>query len=79
MRLHCGPTRAERTLVRETEQREYLTQWHPFFCLLPRRVGHECVWLETIQRKGRQDYSGYNLVWFFEYRFNPIEEMFREV
>jgi hypothetical protein len=79
MRINCGPTWAERTLVRETARRKYLTQWHPFFCLLPRRVGNQCVWLEYIQRKGRQDYKGYHLSWYFEYRFNPIEEMFREI
>lgn len=77
MRFHCGPSWAERIIVKEQSRRAYLTQWHPFFCLLPRRIGNECVWFETIQRKGRRDYCGYNLRWYFEYRFNPIEELFR--
>jgi hypothetical protein len=68
MRFNCGPSLAERAIMRAQRRNEYLEQWHPFFCLLPRRIGRECVWLEWIQRKGRQGYCGYSLEWFFEYR-----------
>ena len=48
MKINCGPTPEERNKARH----EYLTNWHPFFCLWPRRLGpNDCRWLETIQRK----------------------------
>jgi hypothetical protein len=68
MKFNCGPSLAERVILRSQRKTQRLMQWHPFFCLLPRRVGDQCVWLETIQRKGRQGYCGYTLEWYFEYR-----------
>lgn len=71
MRFNCGPSLAERLIVRSHKRTLYLEQWHPFFCLLPRRVGEQCIWLEYIERKGRQGYCRYSLdlwVWYFEYR-----------
>ena len=68
MRLNCGPSMAERLILRERARSMRLEQWHDFYCLLPRRIGHQCVWLETVQRKGRQGYCGYTLEWHFEYR-----------
>jgi hypothetical protein len=68
MKFNCGPSLAERAILHANSRTMRLQQWHPFFCLLPRRVGHQCVWLETIQRKGRQGYCGYTLEWYFEYR-----------
>lgn len=75
MRFRCGPTWAERRIHKSKQIHQHLTQWHSFYCLWPRRIGDQCVWLEEIQRKGRQVYSGYSLVWLFEYRFNPIKEL----
>lgn len=44
MKFDCGETREEK------EKR--LSNWHDFFCLIPRKVGpHDCRWLETIQRR----------------------------
>ena len=68
MRFNCGPSLSERQIKRANERDARLQQWHPFFCLLPRRIGHTCYWLEWVQRKGRQGYCGYTLEWYFEYR-----------
>lgn len=39
-------------MAREIEWRESVSDWHPFFCLKPRRIDSETVaWLETIERK----------------------------
>ena len=56
MKFNCGPgPETKRKLKRERENAEhrYLIEWHPFFTLLPRRVGeNDCRWLEQIERKG---------------------------
>lgn len=78
MRFNCGPTWAERRILKDEQTHKRLTQWHPFYCWLPRRVDDKCVWLEWIQRKGRQEYCGYSLTYIFQYRFNPIEEMLND-
>lgn len=72
MRFYCGPTADEKQIVAEKEEAR-LQQWHPFFCLRPRRIGRECVWLETVLRKGRLSEYGYNSPeWYFEFRL-PLE------
>lgn len=48
MKFNCGPTPEQRAKARM----ERLTNWHPYFCLWPRRIGpNDCRWLETVQRK----------------------------
>lgn len=67
MRFNCGPTWDERLAV--------LQQWHPFFTLIPRRVGpRDCRWLETIERKGAYHNFGLDSWWSFEYRAPHQEE-----
>lgn len=70
MRWQAGPTLAERVTKINESRTSYFTQWHPFYCLIPRRVGQEIVWLETIQRKGRfEEGHGYaSDQWTWEYR-----------
>jgi hypothetical protein len=71
MRFNCGPTWEEKQMLsqmKEKQEQERLTQWHPFFCLWPRRCGKICVWLETIERKGVQrwdDYGGPSWSWSY--------------
>lgn len=68
MKFNCGPTYE----VKVEQQKN----WHPFFAILPRRVGpDECRWLEWIERRRewRARYSvsvglGY---WRTEYRAKP--------
>lgn len=47
-------------------QMERLKQWHPFYCLFPRRMTgtRDCRWLEVVERKGyfAHDY------WIWSYR-----------
>jgi len=65
MRIPTGAKRREQAKI---ERNERLQQWHPFFCLLPRVIGDELVWLETVLRKCRWDGYGYNREWIKEYR-----------
>lgn len=56
MILDCGET--------WDAKKARLSEWHPFFALLPRRVAvvngrHKCAWLETIERKGIYRTLGY--------------------
>lgn len=68
MKIDCGMTREERDA--------YLKKWHPFFAILPRRVGsRDCRFLERIERRGRIEWkctlSSYPFsvqVWKWEYR-----------
>lgn len=65
-------------IEREILKERYLTQWHPYFCLIPRRVGDEVVWLETIQRKGRFVEGWYSKDrWEWEYRI-PMTTLLQE-
>lgn len=69
MKFNCGPSAAERAIVNRAKRDAYLEQWHPFFCILPRRIGHTCHWLEYVRRKGRQSEYGYGgPEWYFEFR-----------
>lgn len=43
MKFDCGPTWQEKEAA--------LQQWHRKFCLLPKRIGRVCHWLEYIERK----------------------------
>lgn len=56
MKFNCGLSpEAKRKLKDEAanELHRYLIEWHPFFALIPRRVGeNDCRWLERIERKG---------------------------
>jgi hypothetical protein len=55
--------------VRTGEPREdRLTDWHLHFCLLPRKVGSERVWLETVERKGKPWASWHESGYDWEYR-----------
>lgn len=61
MKFNCGPTTEER--------REYLANWHPFFAVLPRRVGsHDCRWFEWIERKGSYIIGRSGVWWNWKYR-----------
>lgn len=54
MKFNCGPTRLEKRRARH----KYLTSWHPFFAIWPRRVGKDdCRMLEIIYRIGRYETS----------------------
>ena len=48
MRFNCGPSLSDRVTLRFAR----MSQWHDAFTWLPRRIDGECVWLETIERKG---------------------------
>lgn len=51
MRFKCGETDQKHRKAQERKDR--LETWHPFFCLIPRKVAdHDCRWLETIERRG---------------------------
>lgn len=56
MKFNCGPSpEAKRRRKRELADAEHrrLIDWHPFFTLLPRRIGeNDCRWLERIERRG---------------------------
>jgi len=78
VRFNCGPTPAERRAriaKRMAEREEYLSNWHPYFALVPRRVGSgDCRWLETIERKGARVPSNWergfinDVEWIWDYR-----------
>lgn len=75
MRFYCGPTpeetRAAKLALQRTEK-ERLQQWHFVFLWWPKRIRHQCIWLEWIRRKGRveegYDYGGLYEYWKWEYR-----------
>ena len=55
MKFDCGPTWEEKLRA----DKEWRSNWHNWFALIPRRVGpNECRWLEIIERKG-ESYEGY--------------------
>lgn len=61
MRFDCGPT--------DEEKCAKLQEWHPYFVLIPRRLGsRDCRWLETIERKGKLAQSRYGAFWVWQYR-----------
>lgn len=55
MRFNCGLTpETKDRLLREKAERAHaeLSEWHPFFCLLPHRIAdNDCRWLETVERR----------------------------
>lgn len=67
MKLNCGPTR----YIRNLRRRAYLSDWHKFFVLWPRRITdtEQCVWFEFIERRGSYHpinrHGGY---WNWKYR-----------
>jgi hypothetical protein len=70
MRFKVGLTFAERkarNADNESEQ-ERINQWHPHFCVWPRRVGHLLVWLELVERKRVEEWYGYTKRWVWYYR-----------
>lgn len=56
MKINCGPSpeaRRNTKQMRARAEQARLERWHPFFAILPRRVGeNDCRWLEWIERKG---------------------------
>jgi hypothetical protein len=61
MKVNCGET--------WQEKKERLEDWHRFFCLWPRRVGHQdCRWLEYVERKGEYWSFWGDAGWIWEYR-----------
>lgn len=76
MIINCGIPRHERRAARAKAEFDRLSQWHPFFALLPRRIGQDrCVWLEWIQRKGSwSDGWYYGGQWSWTYRLSRIRE-----
>lgn len=67
MKLNCGPDAHER----RAREYEPLTNWHPWFAWRPVRVDRrQCVWLETVQRKGQLHACWDKLFWTWEYRPN---------
>lgn len=60
MRFDCGEE--------WEEKKSRLEQWHPFFTVLPRKVGpHDCRFLEWVERKGT--YYAYPLDSFWLWKF----------
>lgn len=55
MKINCGLSESEQNaLVMEKAARLHAqwSDWHPHFCIIPRRVGHrDCRWLETVERR----------------------------
>lgn len=62
VRFNCGLSRQERHVARQ--------QWHRWFAWRPVRVTgqHQCVWLETIERKGTFYHDCIGFQWSWEYR-----------
>jgi hypothetical protein len=66
MRFDCGPTSLELWQIKYNR----LSSWHPWFAWKPTRMaGHECAWLERIERKGYM-HRGF---WHWEYRYPPLD------
>ena len=75
MKFNCGPTWEEKQELRKIEEAK-LKEWHPFFAIIPKRVGsHDCRCFEWIERKGVKHEgfwcSAANYIpswWIWEYR-----------
>jgi hypothetical protein len=80
MIINCGPTIAERLEARYDKKWRYLTQWHPHFFLIPRRMGNNrCAWLEWGRRKLRiKDHGYYGAVVTKEYRLSVERDVLDE-
>jgi hypothetical protein len=83
MRFNCGEAKHVRDAIRfekKLARRDRLSEWHPFFALIPRRVGsRDCRWLEWIERKGTYNpedgfYSTRNPWWSWGYRAKQKEQ-----
>jgi hypothetical protein len=78
MIINCGPTRAERAIRRWNERSRRYTQWHRVWVWWPIRISPtECVWMQWIQRKGREVTYGYNrdkqgFIWEYQNR-EPLQ------
>lgn len=70
MRFKCGPPAHVKAARREAALRE----WHPWFALRPVRIGDECVWLETIERRAHYVEGGWHEAgyWRFEFRLRTV-------
>lgn len=73
MKFNCGPTflqKWEQKWEAQKTQKKYLSNWHPYFALLPRRLNktNEWRWLETIERQGMYRLSWDGGYWDWEYR-----------
>lgn len=66
MKLNCGPTYEERYATKM----ERLKNWHPCFCLIPRRIDgtNQCRWLETVERRGVFECGYTGSYWEWQYR-----------
>jgi len=62
MRFNCGPTWEERC--------KRMEQWHSWYAWYPVRLPDgQCVWLETVRRKGRCGRSQFGECWLWEYDY----------
>ena len=51
MKFNCGPSFWDRMIKQGQERHAYLSDWHPYFLWMPKRIREgECRWLETIWR-----------------------------
>ena len=62
MKMNCGPSHAERFILKQ--------DWHRKFLFWPQRMTmtNECLWLETVERKGDFYAGGYSSGWRYAYR-----------
>jgi len=66
MKFNCGKTWEER--------RNYKEEWHVWFAWHPARIGlEECVWLESVERKGTYRCDHECCYWTWKYRLKGSE------
>lgn len=76
MKFSCGISLTE-YIRRLAHEQLRLQQWHDFFALVPRTIGHKdgkniCCWLEIIERRGKLNsgtsWDGPWAEWTWKYR-----------
>ena len=50
-----------------------LETWHEFFALMPKRIGSQIFWLQTIYRKGKFDDDIEYASWHWEYAEDTLD------
>lgn len=79
MKFNCGPSPEARAAKRAQEFKR-LQEWHPFFAVVPRRVGeNDCRMLEWIIRRGTlyQEVTitcfGVEYVWAMKWEYRAVK------
>jgi hypothetical protein len=66
MKFNCGP---------RTKKPDSRLTWHRWFAWYPVRISdNDCRWLETVDRRGNQEYY-YDGGTYWQYEYRPLDKI----